>query len=767
MNNHISTTPNVSAVSRTSSSLRLRSRIFLPVLIAAAAAIFAAVIGLYHATARGDAIAVERQLKETRLAISNSLDELALNQEVVSIWDDPVLKLRESELDWTWLDENIGVWLHDLFGHDQVYVLNADESPVYSVVDGVRVDPQRYAEVSGGLEHLVGTARGRLTDDSNEHERLPNRPLHPSTAVKTSEKAIHATGLVNLGGRPAAASVMRIIPASDHIPRSAETDPLLVSVRFLDESFLRELAKRNLIDSPRFSQSLHLSSGEHAWLLTSEHGTPLGHFIWRPELPGTAIMRSVAPTAALAIGIVIVIMGLLANWLYWSMREQRKTIVELQASEAQAQHLAFHDPLTGLPNRAKFNNRLEKELARASDGSPIAILLLDLDRFKHVNDTLGHLAGDALIRQFGSRLLHLVGDQDTVARLGGDEFVILLRDASTFENVEALCRRILEAVRQPFELLGNSAFVGVSIGVTIAPDAGSERIDLMRKADIALYRAKADGRDCYCVFSPVMDDSVRLRSTIEEDLRAALAAGNGLQVHYQPQVAGADSTIVGLEALVRWQHPTLGLVAPDQFIGVAEGSGLIKQLGEWVLRQACAASRRWPDLFVAVNLSPAQFRTNGFAEQVIAIVRECGADPHRIELEVTEGVLLDDSDTVREALSTLREAGFKIALDDFGTGYSSLSYLRRFEVDKIKIDRSFVQHLGHAVDSAAIISAVLTLGHAMGLNVTAEGVETTEQHDFLEAAGCHTMQGYLFSRPLPQNEIDRLLANTRQMRGAA
>jgi diguanylate cyclase (GGDEF)-like protein len=557
------------------------------------------------------------------------------------------------------------------------------------------------------------------------------------------------------------------VPLTEKVAPPTDVEPLLVSIRFLDGTFLQELSKRNLIEAPRFSHSSDLRPGEHAWPLTSEHGSQIGYFIWRPELPGTALMHALAPIAGLSIGVMMVIMALLAFWLHHAMRGQQSTIIELQASEAQAQHLAFHDALTGLPNRAKFNDRADKAVVCARRGEPIAILLLDLDRFKHVNDTLGHLAGDALIRDFAERLLHIVDDQDTVARLGGDEFAILRRKASSHEEVVALCERILEAVRPPFDLLGNSASVGVSIGVAMVPEAGTERVDLMRKADIALYCAKAEGRDCYRVFTPTMDEGVKLRRTIEEDLRSALATGDALRVHYQPQVAGIGQPIVGLEALVRWQHPKLGLIAPEQFIAVAEETGLICQLGEWVLRQACAASRRWPDLFIAVNLSPVQFRTSGFADRLIATVRSSNVDPQRIELEVTEGLLLDDSDIVSDALERLRAAGFRIALDDFGTGYSSLSYLRRFRVDKIKIDRSFVQHLGHGVDSTAIISAVLTLGHAMGLTVTAEGVETTAQHDFLEAAGCNAMQGYLFARPLPEEEIDHLLGIGKQARGIA
>jgi diguanylate cyclase (GGDEF)-like protein len=483
--------------------------------------------------------------------------------------------------------------------------------------------------------------------------------------------------------------------------------------------------------------------------LVTERGEQIGYLVWRPELPGTVLLRVLAPVTALAVLLTLLALGLLA-------RSLRRSTQELEASRAQAQHLAFHDVLTGLPNRALYNDRLDHALAQARRGCKVAVLALDLDRFKHVNDTLGHHAGDALIREFARRLDDVVRDGDTVARLGGDEFAIALTSHQA-TDVEAVCQRILDAVRQPFDLFGSNAFVGVSIGVVHAPSDGLDRIELMRKADIALYRAKGEGRDCYRIFTAAMDDTVRLRGTIEDELRTALETGDGLQVHYQPQVAGGSRSVVGLEALVRWEHPKRGLIAPDQFISVAEETGLICQLGEWVLREACSTACRYPELFMAVNLSPVQFRTTGFADKVVDIVRTSGADPRRIELEVTESVLLDDDEPVRTALKTLRSAGLRIALDDFGTGYSSLSYLKRFEVDKIKIDKSFIQHLGQTADSAAIVTAVVTLGHAMGLAVTAEGVETEEQKQFLAAAGCTTMQGYLFSRALPEKQLASVL----------
>ena len=300
-----------------------------------------------------------------------------------------------------------------------------------------------------------------------------------------------------------------------------------------------------------------------------------------------------------------------------------------------------------------------------------------------------------------------------------------------------------------------------------APESGLDRAELMRKADIALYRAKSEGRDCYRHFTECMDERVQYRSAIEEDLRVALERGDQLRIHYQPEMDAAGDAILGIEALVRWQHPRRGLISPEQFVPIAEETGLISQLGEWVLGEACKAARRWPRLFVAVNLSPAQFRISGFADRLIAIVAGAGVAAAQIELEVTEGVLLEDDDVVRDALARLRRAGFRIALDDFGTGYSSFSYLRNFEVDKIKIDRSFVQHLGHQVDSAALVTAVITIGHAMGLTVVAEGVETEEQRQFLSGAGCDQMQGYLFSRAVPEEELAPLLGARRGFSVAA
>jgi diguanylate cyclase (GGDEF)-like protein len=746
---------------------RFVSSVLIPVVAATLTATLSCAFGLYWATTRSDAVSVDRQIRATELALRSSLDELAVQQEVVAVWEDPVIKLDKKRIDWGWIDKNIGIWMYDIFRHDRVYVLNGKDKPIYAMDGGKRVASESYAPAEDNLKRLVDDIRGRSMEPNHSHERLPGRPLHPQASVRTSDKAIHATDLVEVSGRPAAVSVMRIDdPEGTHrSPKGSEY--LHITMRFLDGSYLQEVSKRNLIEAPRFSRAPERGEGERAVPLISDNGELIGYFFWRPELPGTAVLHTLAPVTAFSIAIMILIMTLLVTRLRRAMRQQEGTMVELQASEAQAQHLAFHDVLTGLPNRAFFNECLDRALARARCGNPIAILLLDLDRFKNVNDTLGHFSGDALIREFGARLTRIVAENGTIARLGGDEFAILFDDASEIETIITLCEQILQAVRDPFTLFGKTAYIGVSIGVSIAPEAGLERGDLLRKADIALYRAKGAGRDCYRIFTSGMDESIQLRGAIEEELRKALIDGEGLCVYYQPQVAGTDQKIIGVEALVRWQHPARGLISPEHFVPVAEESGLIGPLGEWVLRQACKASLRWPALFVAVNLSPMQLRSAGFADRVLAILDETGANPAYIELEVTESVLINDDDLVRSALKQLRAAGLRIALDDFGTGYSSLSYLGRFEVDKIKIDRSFVQQVGHTSDSAAIVTAVITLGHAMGLSVTAEGVETEEQSRFLSAVGCNALQGYLFSRALPEDEVYALLGMRSFAQGAA
>lgn len=393
---------------------------------------------------------------------------------------------------------------------------------------------------------------------------------------------------------------------------------------------------------------------------------------------------------------------------------------------------------------------------RRSPERRIALLYLDLDRFKQVNDSLGHPAGDELIREVGRRLKAVVRECDTVARIGGDEFAVIQTEVHTPADTEVLCKRIIERMKMPFDLLQNQVFVGVTIGVAVAPSDALDRIELTRKADIALYSAKTAGRGRYVLFAETMDVSLRQRRATERDLRAAMLAGNQLKVHYQPLYSAGSGEITGLEALVRWQHPKDGFKSPALFIPVAEESGLIEQLGEWVLREACTAAARWPVPKIAVNVSAVQLRNPNFALRVMSILQETGLQPQRLELEVTETALIESAEQCGPNIKMLRGAGVQVALDDFGTGYSSLSHLRKFQVDRVKIDRSFVSGIDREDDSNAIIQAIVDLAQATGLKVTAEGVETQSQSNFLSGIGCNELQGFLLSRPMSSEQVDHL-----------
>jgi diguanylate cyclase (GGDEF)-like protein len=471
---------------------------------------------------------------------------------------------------------------------------------------------------------------------------------------------------------------------------------------------------------------------------------------WPPDRPGDLIRSRLVPMT------LIVVIALFIFSAFAVARVQRVAL-SLAQSEERAQRMAGLDALSGLPNRLIFSDRLERELTRmARGGEGLAVMFLDLDRFKDVNDTYGHEAGDELIKEVARRLSDLLRGADTLARFGGDEFAIIQTGVKNIRDAEALARRILDAITHPFDVPGGSVTVGISIGVSLAPTNGEERETLMRLADTALYQAKNEGRNRYSFFQRQMDEALKLRKIVEDDLRNAIASDE-MMLYYQPVVSADGETIVGVEALVRWPHMRHGLISPGQFISIAEERGLIIPLGEWVLRRACEDAKRWPNLKVAVNVSPIQFRHKDFVASVTRVVERSGIDPTRLEIELTEGVVVDDADAAEVAMMELRALGVRLALDDFGTGYSSLIYLRRFAFDKIKIDRSFLESMEPTGESAILVHSVVHLGRALGLTVTAEGVETKEQHRFLQAVGCHELQGYLFSKPVPPDDIDRML----------
>jgi diguanylate cyclase (GGDEF)-like protein/PAS domain S-box-containing protein len=428
-------------------------------------------------------------------------------------------------------------------------------------------------------------------------------------------------------------------------------------------------------------------------------------------------------------------------------------VTERRLAEARIMHMARHDALTDLPNRVLFREKMEQALNR---GDNLAVLFVDLDRFKAVNDTLGHPVGDALLCAVTQRLQMAVRGADMVARLGGDEFAIIQVDTKPADASE-LAGRIIEQLSEPFDILGHQVVIGASIGIAIAPTDGKEPDQLLRNADMALYRAKSSGRGSYHFFQPEMDAQMQARHALETDLRKAVTAGE-FEMYYQPIVELKGGSITGFEALIRWNHPQRGVITPDTFIPVAEEIGLIGALGDWVLKQACRDAAAWPaNLTVAVNLSAVQFRNPSLALSIVAALNMSGLDASRLVLEITETVLLQDDRAILDTLHQIRALGARISMDDFGTGYSSLSYLRSFPFDKIKIDRSFIQELGRKDDCIAIIRAVTRLGDNLGMVTIAEGVETKEQLEILRAEGCTQVQGYLFSPPQPVSEVPRLL----------
>jgi diguanylate cyclase (GGDEF)-like protein/PAS domain S-box-containing protein len=431
-----------------------------------------------------------------------------------------------------------------------------------------------------------------------------------------------------------------------------------------------------------------------------------------------------------------------------------KDVTQQKAIEEKLERMAYYDPLTGLPNRALFRDRLEHALIIAQrNHTEVALLFLDLDRFKYVNDTLGHDAGDQLLIDAAQRIKGVVRDSDTLARLGGDEFTLVLADVEDATRVGAVADKVIQVLQQPFQLGGSEAFIGASVGIAMYPRDGDDFVALTKNADTAMYLAKQSGRGRYKFFTSELDVANARRMNLETSLRSALERGE-LALHYQPKLDLDDDRVLGFEALLRWQHPTLGAIAPSEFIPLAEETGLIVPIGSWVLRTACQELKRWHQagygqLHMAVNLSARQFQHEGLVAEVRSLLQELELAPEALELELTESLLMAEADRSYQGVRALRSLGLGISIDDFGTGYSSLSYLKKFPLQTLKIDRSFVRDIATDPDDAAIVRAIVSLADRLKLQVVAEGVETREQVDFLRGEGCTQAQGYYFARPLP------------------
>ncbi|MBZ9653447.1 bifunctional diguanylate cyclase/phosphodiesterase [Phyllobacterium lublinensis] len=714
---------------------RFLLRTALPVLAAVLAICIAVSVLVVWSSRETDKVAVSRQESLLALVVSQAQFLIAHDQESSTVWDDAVQHVKMPD-NVDWLNNNLGAWMSTYFGHDGAYVLDTKDDPIFAFSDGKIAENSVYETLRPAVEPLAAKLRAMLRNpDPNGYG---DRVLSPG-----------ASEVLTLGGRPAIVSVKPIVSDTGALEQTAEETYLHVAVRYLDESFKTDLERDYLFTGLRFSPQSNLETGEHGFPLQSSLGQTIGYYIWQPYRPGSTVISQIAPAFA---GIVALMTGIMAALLVVLRFRSQK----LHSSEERMNFLALHDSLTGLPNRVHFNDRLDAALS-ATKAAPLAVLYLDLDRFKHVNDTLGHPVGDELIRQFTARLKGVIEDKGFIARLGGDEFIVIVPKATRLLAIETLCENIITVVRHPFDIDGNHIFIGVSIGVAMAPADGTERTELVRKADIALYHAKTAGRGQFAVFGTEMDTMLQQRRTLERELREALSSDTQIQVHYQPLYSARNTKITGVEALLRWKHPLHGWIAPDVFIPIAEEAGMIEALGERVLRQACLDAMSWPIETVAVNVSAVELRNPAYAMKVAKILLSIGMDPTRLELEVTESALTDRAGHCEHNIKSLRALGITIALDDFGTGFSSLGRLQQLAVDRIKIDRCFVQGFGRSTNDEAIVRAIIDLAHAKGLRTTAEGVETTEQSEYLRGIGCDDLQGFLLARPAPGRDIERLL----------
>lgn len=719
-----------------------------------AAALLLASIGVYSATHQSDAVSVERQARSAQHAMETSVDELALQQETVAIWDDSISHMVADERDMTWLHYNIGSWLHRIFGHDEVFILDGYGRPAYAAVNGEQVPLGRYAALAPDFQFLLDSVRNGDGGPNGRHDRNPGRKLAPDSTVRTTSRATHDSHIMLIGGRPAAASAMLMQPSTTDYVQPKGDWPVLISVRYLDRGFLAELSARQLIDAPRFSRSPERSASEHLIRLQTEWGTAIGYLIWKPELPGTRIWWKLVPLN------MLILIGL-ASFMAFLGRRLRNAAAELASAEAHAAHLAFHDSLTGLPNRALFQRRLEQLTSGDDADSGFALLLLDVDEFKLTNDTLGHDAGDAVLLTFADRLKLATRSDDLVARLGGDEFALLLMGTNSPAELEAFSAKLLERLREPIEHRGKPIHCRASIGASTCVGVDSAS-NLLKHADLALYEAKASGRGAFRLYDPTMWSGMLMRREMLSVAAAALE-GDFIAPFYQPKVDLKTGEIIGFEALLRCCLPGQEPKGPECVLAAFEDLTLAVKLSDRMVDGVVRDISKWrkaglPFGHVAINAALAELRRGDFANRLLAKLNGAGIPPECIQVEVTESVLLDQGiGHIEDTFSQLAKMGVRLALDDFGTGFASLTHLKRFPIEIIKIDRSFVRDLQIDAEDGAIVDALIGLGRALRIEVIAEGIETKAQRDFLAALGCTVGQGYLFGGALPADRIAALL----------
>lgn len=725
---------------------RIATVIILPMIaVVALAAIFIFCLMIWSSRISDEAAeSSQRQLLKGAVQLART--QMADQQVGSVVWDQAYFRTSGPILDNNWVERNICAWLYENHSFSKTILVGRNLETPY-VNDKLGSTSWVTPALMDQLSAPIAKTRARYI---TAFKKNASGLYHFIPAFGAGERSLAETGIIRIADDSYLYSAAAITQESNVITAFRRPPMVLINFKKLNGPLISEIARvsglEGLALSSRPATQSHLASVP----LIDPKGHITSYLQWHVGQPGTEMLQRMTP---LLLILALAIAGLTIGVIDFTRQTTRK----LARSQSQAVYAARHDALSGLPNRERFNLQLSEALLEPQEpGDETAVVYIDLDRFKNINDTLGHAAGDEVIRSVATRLRLIVPETGSVARISGDEFAMLLTHCRGQLEIESILTRLQDHLLLPIRIGANELVVGLSLGIAVSPQDGLDAGELLRKADIALYEAKANGRGRWAFFEPSMQEHVQIKDEMARDLRRAIDQ-NELTLAYQPQCDKTAEKIVAIEALARWTHPTIGVISPTSFIPIAEETGLMDDLGLWVLRRACRDAHRWPKLAIAVNVSPTQFKHPRFVERVIAILEEFNLAPGRLELEVTESVFAGSDNAILRSLKRLKDLGVKVALDDFGSGYSSLSYLRRFPFDTLKVDRDFISAVHDSPEAQAILRTIIQLGKALGMTIVAEGVEERQQIDFLRDNDCHRMQGYYISRPLSVEALDEFL----------
>lgn len=734
-------------------------RIAYAIIIPMVVVVLTSVIGIFalmHWSARlSDESAEQAQHKLIAGALELTQNYLVKQQTGVVIWDEAHHVVNDPVPNESWIYNNITHWLYQNNGFSKSVVVGRE----MDVRDVYAHDQSRRWMTPSLYDQLVPALRKVRARYIISFRKTPSGLFAFAPKNNETGRSIAETGVVSIGGEPYLFSAAAIMPQVQSITSVRYPPAVLVSMVPLMGEKLSNISEMTSLKGFLVSAPLVDRNDVGQFHLQSPRGTDIGVIAWKTSQPGSQMLMRINPFLAIAAFMIATVV--IAVAVFTKLVTRR-----LARSEANAVHAARHDALSGLPNRSRYHDLLVETLEDGFyKGRSTAVVYIDLDHFKDINDTLGHSAGDKVIVAVAQRLKSVIPDKGIVARISGDEFAMVIKDCESDEWLEYILDQVQDEISRPIMIGRREIFASLSMGVAIAPRDGHDPDELLRKADIALYDAKANGRSRRSFFEATMEHHVQSKDLMTRDLRLALQ-NDELDLAYQPQTDNSAKRIVAVEALARWTKADGTVVSPAQFIPVAEESGLINDLGIWVLNKACEKAHDWPGVVVSVNVSPNQFKHPRFVEKVMSILAANNLPPQRLEIEVTESVFAGRNDSVLHALRRLKNLGVKVALDDFGSGYSSLSYLRRFPFDTLKIDRDFVSDMNGNAEAEAILVSIIHLGKALGMTIVAEGIETEEQIRFLQEHDCSRLQGFYISKPLKDTDLTTFLDNYQGIGGS-